>query len=175
MLAVALAVLVVLVTVVLISIGGPGGIGAGPTATPSQATVSPTSSPTSAGLSPTPAASAPTVTPAPPAVLLGAGDIASCASKGDEATAALLDTLEGTVFTLGDNVYDNGTSAEYRNCYGPSWGRPSIKDRTKPVPGNHEYNTPRRDAATTATSGLPPATRRRATTSTTRARGGCTC
>ena len=72
-------------------------------------------------------------------MIVGAGDIASCASSGDEATATLLDGIAGTVITLGDNVYDNGTSTEYTNCYDPSWGR--HKARTRPSPGNHEYNT----------------------------------
>ena len=72
-------------------------------------------------------------------VLVGAGDIASCSSNGDEATANLLDGIEGTVVALGDNAYESGTSAEYQNCYGPSWGR--HKARTKPSAGNHEYYT----------------------------------
>jgi len=72
-------------------------------------------------------------------VLVGAGDIASCSSTGDEATANLVDGIAGTVFLLGDNAYDNGTATEYANCYDPSWGR--FKSRTKPSPGNHEYNT----------------------------------
>ena len=72
-------------------------------------------------------------------VLVGAGDIASCSSSGDDATAALLDGIAGTVVTLGDNAYDNGTSTEYTDCYGPSWGRHI--GRTRPSPGNHEYNT----------------------------------
>ena len=72
--------------------------------------------------------------------MVGAGDIASCSSTGDEATANLLDGIAGTVVTLGDNVYDNGTITEYNNCYNPSWGR--HKARTKPSAGNHEYNTP---------------------------------
>jgi acid phosphatase type 7 len=84
-----------------------------------------------------------TVTSSPPPsddpVLVGAGDIASCSSSGDEATASLLTNIAGTVVTLGDNVYDNGTATEYTNCYGPSWGR--FLSRTKPTPGNHEYNT----------------------------------
>ena len=83
------------------------------------------------------------LTTAPPAgghpVLVGAGDIAVCASGADEATAALLDAIPGTVFTLGDNVYDNGTAAEFRDCYGPSWGR--HRARTRPSAGNHEYHT----------------------------------
>ena len=52
----------------------------------------------------------------------------------------LIDDIAGTVITLGDNVYDNGTLSEYTDCYGPSWGR--HKSRTMPTPGNHEYNTP---------------------------------
>lgn len=73
-------------------------------------------------------------------VFVGAGDIALCASSGDEATAALLDTISGTVWTAGDNVYDTGTAAEFTNCYDPSWGR--HKARTRPTPGNHDYGTP---------------------------------
>jgi acid phosphatase type 7 len=84
-----------------------------------------------------------TVATAPPpsndVVLVGAGDIASCSSTGDEATASLLDNIAGTVFLLGDNVYDSGTATEYANCYNPSWGR--HKARTQPSPGNHEYTT----------------------------------
>ena len=68
-------------------------------------------------------------------VIVGAGDIASCSST----TATLLDNIAGTVITLGDNAYSNGTATEYTNCYGPSWGRHLA--RTRPSPGNHEYNT----------------------------------
>jgi hypothetical protein len=73
-------------------------------------------------------------------VLVGAGDIASCNSSGDEATAKLLDNIDGTVFTLGDNVYEAGTATEFARCYDPSWGR--HKSRTRPAVGNHEYFTP---------------------------------
>jgi hypothetical protein len=73
-------------------------------------------------------------------VLVGAGDIASCDSDGDEATAAVLDNIAGTVFTAGDNVYDSGLASEFAACYDPSWGR--HKSRTRPAPGNHEtYGT----------------------------------
>lgn len=75
-----------------------------------------------------------------PAVLVGAGDIAGCSSDGDEATAALLDTIPGTVFTLGDNAYSSGTAEQFAECYHPSWGR--HRERTRPVPGNHDYGTP---------------------------------
>src|SRR5215204_6907696 len=51
-------------------------------------------------------------------VLVGAGDIASCNSTGDEATASLLEGINGTVVaTLGDNAYESGTSKEFAHCY----------------------------------------------------------
>ena len=74
------------------------------------------------------------------ATLLAAGDVASCRSTGDEATAALLDGLAGTIVTLGDNVYERGAAEEFAACYDPSWGR--HRDRTRPAPGNHDYGTP---------------------------------
>ncbi|HEX6287732.1 MAG TPA: DNRLRE domain-containing protein [Herpetosiphonaceae bacterium] len=97
-----------------------------------------------AGEPPTPEPTAilpPTQTPPPGGdpVLVGAGDIADCDSAGDEATAALLDAIPGTVFTTGDNAYDDGASAEFAQCYGASWGR--HKERTRPAIGNHEYLT----------------------------------
>ena len=82
--------------------------------------------------------------PPPPSgdpVLVGAGDIATCAGTGDEATAALLDGIPGTVFTLGDNAYIDGTAAEYANCYEPNWGRHKARTAIA-VAGNHDYNTP---------------------------------
>jgi acid phosphatase type 7 len=83
----------------------------------------------------------PTAPYAAPEVFVGAGDIALCTRDGNhEATAQLLDAIGGTVFTLGDNVYYSGTAEEYRDCYDRTWGR--HKNRTRPVPGNHEYETP---------------------------------
>jgi acid phosphatase type 7 len=73
------------------------------------------------------------------AVLVGAGDISSCSNDNDAKTAELLGGIPGTVFTVGDNVYSSGTNDQYKNCYQPTWGR--YKDRTKPVPGNHDYAT----------------------------------
>jgi hypothetical protein len=72
--------------------------------------------------------------PAPaeePAVLIGAGDIAAC-DHLDEArrTAAIVEKIPGTVFTLGDNAYDSGTAEQFTACYAPTWGR--FKDRTRP-------------------------------------------
>ncbi|WP_308258283.1 CBM96 family carbohydrate-binding protein [Saccharothrix obliqua] len=79
-----------------------------------------------------------TSAPAGDPVLVGAGDISNSGS-GDSATAALLDNIPGTVFTTGDNVYDSGTTTEFNNYYNPTWGR--HKARTRPSPGNHDYNT----------------------------------
>ena len=72
-------------------------------------------------------------------VFVGAGDISDCGNNNDEATATLLDGIAGTVYTLGDNVYSSGTATEFSQCYDPTWGR--HKARTKPSPGNHDYNT----------------------------------
>jgi len=78
-------------------------------------------------------------TPAGAVTLVGAGNIARCERTDDEATAALLDSIPGTVFALGDNAMPGGTPTKYQNCYGPSWGR--HLSRTRPVPGNHEYDS----------------------------------
>jgi Calcineurin-like phosphoesterase len=72
-------------------------------------------------------------------VLVGAGDIASCNLEGDEATAKLLDGIAGTVFTAGDSAYENGSDADFENCYAPTWGR--HLGRTRPAAGNHDYGT----------------------------------
>jgi hypothetical protein len=84
---------------------------------------------------------------APDPILVGAGDISTCANDGDEATARILDgvfppgapTERGLVFTLGDNAYDRGSPGEFAACYDPTWGR--HRSRTRPAPGNHDYLT----------------------------------
>ena len=74
------------------------------------------------------------------AVLVGAGDIASCDDlAGAEATAKLIDGIPGTVIAVGDLAYPDGSDEQFKNCYGPTWGR--FKDRTRPAPGNHEYHS----------------------------------
>ena len=79
--------------------------------------------------------------PAPPDtfVIAGAGDIADSATNSQK-TASLLDAINpAVVFTTGDNAYPDGTLAEYQTYYHPTWGR--YKAKTRPSPGNHEYNT----------------------------------
>ena len=71
-------------------------------------------------------------------VLVGAGDIASCDDLvGAQATAKLIDKIPGTVFAVGDLAYPDGSDEQFAKCYGPTWGR--FKERTRPAPGNHEY------------------------------------
>ena len=66
------------------------------------------------------------------------GDIAGCKSlEGAQATAKLIEKIPGTVFAAGDLAYERGTAAEFRDCYGTTWGR--FKNRTRPALGNHEY------------------------------------
>ncbi len=73
--------------------------------------------------------------------ILSAGDIASCASSGDESTAAILQLNPNLpILTAGDNVYEKGTTSEFGSCFEPSWG--PFKGRIHPTPGEHEYFSP---------------------------------
>jgi hypothetical protein len=73
-------------------------------------------------------------------VLVGAGDIARCDLPGAEQTATLVEGIAGTVFTAGDNAYNDGSAKQYATCYAPTWGR-FLKRTLIPAPGNHDYNT----------------------------------
>jgi hypothetical protein len=134
--------------------GAPGGASASPSgvaASPSPAptgdarTAGPSAStaPASASGPPGSSSAPPAITPSPSgagdAVLVGAGDIAGCDWETDEATATLLDDLDGTIFTTGDNVYPFGTAASYRECFEPAWGR--HLERIRPAAGNHDWET----------------------------------
>jgi hypothetical protein len=72
-------------------------------------------------------------------VLVGAGDIGDCRTRGDERTGRLLGEVAGTVFTTGDHAYTTGSPSEFAECYDPSWG--PHRWRTRPSPGNHDYDT----------------------------------
>jgi acid phosphatase type 7 len=69
----------------------------------------------------------------------GQGDGLSCRQL---ATSDLL-VGEGyaAVLALGDIQYEDGAYAKFLASYGPSWGR--VKSITRPVPGNHEYQSGR--------------------------------
>jgi hypothetical protein len=95
--------------------------------------------------------------------LVGAGDIASCSHNRDYLTAEVVNSTIATatapvsVYTLGDNAYPDGTAAQFRNCYDPTWGGSHLGERTDitptlynpqmwdltrlPAVGNHEYHT----------------------------------
>jgi hypothetical protein len=86
------------------------------------------------------------------AILIGVGDIAACDSRGDELTAAIVDSVlkadsvanvENVVFTLGDNAYPDGSAQDFARCFTPSWGDPAkrIMRSIRPSPGNHEHLT----------------------------------
>jgi hypothetical protein len=89
-----------------------------------------------------------------PVVLAGAGDIARCYPGSDVSqfspptvdnpaagTARLLEEMpNATVMAVGDNAYEFGSPFDYAGCYQPTWG--SVRSRTRPAAGNHEYLTP---------------------------------
>jgi hypothetical protein len=74
-------------------------------------------------------------------VFVGVGDGDNCDGKGDEDTSSLPKSIDGMVFTIGDNAYPNGTDKNFAKCYDPTWGQ--FKARTKPGVGNRDYDTPR--------------------------------
>jgi hypothetical protein len=76
----------------------------------------------------------------PTTVLLAAGDIGLCGSRGAAQTGEMLDGMQGTILAVGDLAYPHGAVEDYVSCFDPVWGR--HKSRTKPAPGNHEYESP---------------------------------
>ena len=117
---------------------------------------------------PPPAASpAPIVALSGASVMIGVGDIASCSSTLSIGTAVLVDSVlradsiakvSDAAFTLGDNVYTSGTTAQFADCFTPTWGDPNkrIIKNLHPAPGNHEYYT-RSPIRTTSISDRRPA------------------
>lgn len=84
-----------------------------------------------------------------PFLLVAAGDIVECGDVSASMTADQIDAILAaqlgasagiSVAALGDLVYEVGSDQEFRDCYGPTWGR--FRERTLPVVGNHEYETP---------------------------------
>ena len=74
------------------------------------------------------------------AVLVGAGDIATCDGRpGAAETGQLLEHVAGTVMAVGDLAYPDGSAESFAHCYAPTWGR--VRARTRPAPGNHEFHS----------------------------------
>lgn len=74
------------------------------------------------------------------AVVLGVGDIGMCGREAVAQTARLVAGLEGRLLLAGDIAYHQGTAANFRDCFNPSWG--GFRSRWHASPGNHEYESP---------------------------------
>ena len=77
-------------------------------------------------------------------LLVAAGDIACAPGASDAcqqaATAQLVQSLNpAAVAALGDLQYEEGSMADFRASFEPTWGR--FKGMIRPIPGNHEYRT----------------------------------
>jgi acid phosphatase type 7 len=74
-------------------------------------------------------------------VIAAAGDISRRALNNQVETSDRVLAINATIaLTLGDNQYPDGLLADYLAFYDPTWGQ--FKSKTRPVPGNHEYQTP---------------------------------
>jgi len=77
--------------------------------------------------------------------IAAAGDIQPNSTEswsGAAITATLLEQLSPhTILPLGDLQYDTGTLSDFNTYFAANWGRPTLKARTKPVPGNHDHVT----------------------------------
>jgi 3',5'-cyclic AMP phosphodiesterase CpdA len=75
----------------------------------------------------------------PGAIIWAVGDIGVCKRKTDTRVANVIKRHRGTVLTLGDHAYPNGSPEDFANCFDPPWH--DLLPRTQPAPGNHEYRT----------------------------------
>jgi hypothetical protein len=78
---------------------------------------------------------APKTSGASPLNLVAVGDGAG-GMAGADAVGDLVAGMNPDLFLYLGDVYNSGTYAEFTNYYDPTLG--SVKDRTNPVPGNHE-------------------------------------
>lgn len=72
--------------------------------------------------------------------VIGVGDIGMCGRREVAQVARLVSTLQGQLLLAGDIAYFQGTAAQFRDCFNPSWGQ--FRSRWHAVPGNHEYESP---------------------------------
>jgi hypothetical protein len=72
--------------------------------------------------------------------VVAVGDIGMCGRSEVAQTARLVSTIEGELLLAGDLAYPQGSAANFRDCFHPSWG--GFRSRWHPVPGNHEYDSP---------------------------------
>ncbi|MFG2222942.1 metallophosphoesterase family protein [Streptomyces sp. NPDC048644] len=77
---------------------------------------------------------------------VAAGDIAEQCTASDSdcehpKTAALVEKINPAfVMTMGDNQYDDARTKDFTRYYDKTWGK--FKDKTHPIPGNHETYDP---------------------------------
>ncbi|MFE0104344.1 metallophosphoesterase family protein [Streptomyces sp. NPDC059009] len=77
---------------------------------------------------------------------VAAGDIAEQCTADDSGckhpqTAALVKKINPSfVMTMGDNQYDDARLKDFEEYYDTTWG--AFKDKTHPIPGNHETYDP---------------------------------
>ena len=72
--------------------------------------------------------------------VIAVADIGECGSAAVALTARLADSMEGDVVLAGDLAYMHGSMQNFLQCFEPAWG--ILRRRWRPVPGNHEYETP---------------------------------
>ncbi|HET7399284.1 MAG TPA: metallophosphoesterase [Intrasporangium sp.] len=74
-----------------------------------------------------------------PVVVMAAGDIAGSGTNAGSTGDVIRANAPKFVLPLGDNAYELGSLSDYNTKYAPTWG--SFKAVTRPVPGNHDYQT----------------------------------
>ena len=102
-------------------------------------------------------------------VFVGVGDIAACTNTNDTDTGNVISGIDGTIFTVGDNVYPDGTAADFTNCYAPTpWGAAAseVADAADPRQSRLEHGQPER-VHRLFRRRWPPTPTGRATTATT--------
>jgi acid phosphatase type 7 len=83
--------------------------------------------------------STPSATARDAVTIIGSGDIAGDQKDATSTADLIRDADPDAVFTTGDNAYPDGSEEDYADRYDPTWG--SLKERTHPIPGNHDYHT----------------------------------
>lgn len=71
--------------------------------------------------------------------ILAAGDVGQCGRAEVGQVARLIAGLTGDLLLAGDLAYFQGTAANFRDCFNPTWG--AFRSRWHAVPGNHEYES----------------------------------
>jgi hypothetical protein len=84
-------------------------------------------------------------------VVVAAGDVAERRRRQDLTASLLLEMAVrrplAAILLLGDSQYPRAETNDLLHDYAPTWGVAPLKAVTRPVPGNHEYDEGRSDAA----------------------------